>query len=669
VYEEEERKMKRMFAVIIVGILLLSTFVALAPKVRATLPPNDVMPNVATNGAHTSFYHQTTTASTYASRSDTDVEGTRVGTRLEAMPRAVLQSDQLGPATPPPAVYDEQLALIFSQNFTSIAYNVTAVEQADGYGYGPAYLLNGLSNAGYWYQVGLCWDWPYAAGGYAAGFYAVYAVFNSNGNVVFPPRGGAKLDSFNASVNDGDAVLLNLNFSGGNIVMDVYDWNTSAYSVETYGAIGATYFEGLGSASNSNGFFTGLMTEWYHVNPYYGSEEAVTYSDSAFALSSAWMLADEWNTNNGTVLFSGYQIVSYSNPNQLQFFSTNGANEASDAYQFITGTPASSMWVEPSLVSVPGIVGFKFNITVAMNITENVFAYQIGLLYNRTQLMCIGAGYTAGATSTYFAGHTTNSPPPVIDTGELGNGSVLASESLLDNDFIPGPHTGSLIWAEFQILQAPSASQTFNGTFDIASLYPAKTWVEDPNLNNVDITPYDGNYQLEVHDVAVLNANSYKTVVGQGYSLNVSVTAANQGEFTETFNLTSYANTTIIASQNVTLTSGNSTTVTFTWNTTGFAKGNYTISAYAWPVPGETNTANNNFTDGWVVVAMVGDITGPSGWPDGTVDGRDISTVARSFGTVPGDPLWNANCDINNDGTVDGRDISTVAKNFGQVDP
>ncbi|MDA4111492.1 MAG: hypothetical protein OK439_03070, partial [Thaumarchaeota archaeon] len=66
--------------------------------------------------------------------------------------------------------YDEQLGLTFTESFSRLSYNVTAVEQQDSYGYGPAYLLNGLTNLGNWYQVGLSWDWPFLGGGFAPGF-------------------------------------------------------------------------------------------------------------------------------------------------------------------------------------------------------------------------------------------------------------------------------------------------------------------------------------------------------------------------------------------------------------------------------------------------------------------------------------------------------------------
>jgi parallel beta-helix repeat protein len=180
-----------------------------------------------------------------------------------------------------------------------------------------------------------------------------------------------------------------------------------------------------------------------------------------------------------------------------------------------------------------------------------------------------------------------------------------------------------------------------------------------------------------LHNIAITNANPSKTVVGQGYSLNTNVIVANQGDYTETFNVTVLANTTIIASQTVTLLAGNSTTVAFTWNTASFAKGNYTINAFAWPVLNETDTADNNFTGGWVVVSMVGDLTGGSAnaWdfvPDGVVDGSDLSIVSKCFGSWPGAQppmIWNANCDVNNDGVVDGSELSIVARHFGEGGP
>ena len=135
---------------------------------------------------------------------------------------------------------------------------------------------------------------------------------------------------------------------------------------------------------------------------------------------------------------------------------------------------------------------------------------------------------------------------------------------------------------------------------------------------------------------------------------------------------------------------GNQTTLTFTWNTTGFVKGNYVISANATTVPGETDTTDNTLTDGVVTVACPGDITGPTpNVPDGTVNMRDVSLVAKGFGanlvTDPASPKYgeywhstpcaqcphSANCDLTGqtpglpDDTINMRDTSLVASLFG----
>jgi hypothetical protein len=182
------------------------------------------------------------------------------------------------------------------------------------------------------------------------------------------------------------------------------------------------------------------------------------------------------------------------------------------------------------------------------------------------------------------------------------------------------------------------------------------------------------HYTTNIHDIVLTNLELTKNIIGQGLDLNFTVNVENQGGYIETFNLTVYANTSvIIAVANFTLPSGNSATLPFAWNTAGFVYGNYTISAYAWPVLGETNMANNNLTGGWIIVSLVGDITGPNGWPDGKIDMRDIGLVAKHFSeTVPPAP---ANCDLTGptvgvpDGKIDMRDIGLVARYFGDHYP
>jgi len=198
----------------------------------------------------------------------------------------------------------------------------------------------------------------------------------------------------------------------------------------------------------------------------------------------------------------------------------------------------------------------------------------------------------------------------------------------------------------------------------------------DKNGDGIGDTPYyiDENNQdryplITIHDIEMQDLKTSKTVVGQGYKLVVNATITNYGVNSENFNVTLYINTTSITTQTATLTSLNSATLTFAWDTSGFVKGNYTLNAYAWPVQGETHIADNTWTDGFIIVAMIGDISGPDGWPDGKVDVRDVAKVAKLFGVNYPDPKYDANCDIIYDLKIDVKDISTVARRYGQTDP
>jgi hypothetical protein len=167
------------------------------------------------------------------------------------------------------------------------------------------------------------------------------------------------------------------------------------------------------------------------------------------------------------------------------------------------------------------------------------------------------------------------------------------------------------------------------------------------------------------HDVAVTNVASDKTSIGQGLFSNVSVTVGNLGSFAETFNVTVTANQTVIATfVNTPLASGTFATLSFMWNTTAFAKGDYTISAYAGPVPGEANTTNLSLSSGPVAVTIIGDING-----DFKVSLADLTLLAKAYGSTPADPNWNPNADIAGSGKIGLVDLVDLAIHYGQHFP
>jgi len=108
-----------------------------------------------------------------------------------------------------------------------------------------------------------------------------------------------------------------------------------------------------------------------------------------------------------------------------------------------------------------------------------------------------------------------------------------------------------------------------------------------------------------VHDIAILNVVPSSTSVLIGDILNVNVLLKNNGTISESFSVILYYGQNIAGVLRETdLAATSEATLTFDWNTTGIAKGNYKLAAFAIPVAGETNTANNYFVDGTVTLVQ-----------------------------------------------------------------
>jgi hypothetical protein len=179
---------------------------------------------------------------------------------------------------------------------------------------------------------------------------------------------------------------------------------------------------------------------------------------------------------------------------------------------------ADAMWVEPASVTfTPDKVGQKFNVTVALNMTEGVFGWQVKMRFNATQINCTRSGYTSVTTSNYFKGHMVTAPGAVIDDVK---GTIVIMETCMGTDYITGPHAGTLIFAEFQVLLAPTTGN-LTSKFDISTDYgtgsKSMTWVYNADGSALmPFTPNDGTYTIIVPEfsyVLMLPAFMALTVV------------------------------------------------------------------------------------------------------------------------------------------------------------
>ncbi|MDH5779183.1 MAG: PQQ-binding-like beta-propeller repeat protein [Candidatus Bathyarchaeota archaeon] len=219
----------------------------------------------------------------------------------------------------------------------------------------------------------------------------------------------------------------------------------------------------------------------------------------------------------------------------------------------------------------------------------------------------------------------------------------MPTENIWDNDY---PYGGNY-WSDYED-KYPGAQE-----IDDSGIWDTPYEINAVNIDNYPLMkPFSG--------IRITNVITSKTIIAQGFTLRIDLAILNHGVDNEDSTVTAYADTTIIAKQTMTLTKMNSSVVTFTWNTAGVVYGNYTISAYADPVPGETDTADNIVVDGWVFVTIPGDVNG-----DGKVRVDDILAVALAFGSNSGDLGYDPNLDINCDDKVRVDDVLIAALNFG----
>jgi hypothetical protein len=302
-----------------------------------------------------------------------------------------------------------------------------------------------------------------------------------------------------------------------------------------------------------------------------------------------------------------------------------------------------------------------FKYAVSFHSGAETIGYPWGYTYDPTPddaiFSEIGANLSALVEAPYGPNCNLYTMSGSWDDWMYGNRSTFAFTcEIYGNDtawrYVPGPEPYT--WWEGGIFQAFNPDPRYIEPV-VQRWLPVFTYITERAIAEA----------TETHDITTTNVTPLKTIVGQGYSMQINVTVANQGDFTETFDLTVYANTNSIETKQVTLTSGHSTTITFKWNTTGVAKGTYTISAYAWPVTGETHTTDNRLTSGQVKVLTPGNVNG-----DNIVNMMDIYTeLVLRFMRKRGDPGYMANSDINDDGIINYQDIYIAILHFMQTDP
>jgi len=122
--------------------------------------------------------------------------------------------------------------------------------------------------------------------------------------------------------------------------------------------------------------------------------------------------------------------------------------------------PANSMWIEPSTIDLTDTtpIGYKFNVTVWLNVTNPTNSWQFYFVYDKQYLNASGLDYTGSGKSMWAGTLPIDSVLPSFDHHNATHDLVMHGEVLKASAEKTG--SGSLSWVEFEVIQKPPEGQT-----------------------------------------------------------------------------------------------------------------------------------------------------------------------------------------------------------------
>jgi hypothetical protein len=366
---------------------------------------------------------------------------------------------------------------------------------------------------------------------------------------------------------------------------------------------------------------------------------------------------------NFTVVGRGYSNVSYSRPLGADTYLLDDLGHdipvtLEDAYfSNYVPPPAATVFIEPSNIVDPSLTpGGSFDVNLSIASATDLHQWTADVFFDNAILNA-----TAAVEGGFFSGAGTTTFTPTINNSYNATHGQVHMTGALVTGTVSG--NGDLATITFETL-------ALGGT----PISISNVDLRDASDNPLEFTTADGFFSnVGMRDVAVTSISVHNWVIAQGWTMNVTVKVANNGDFPEIFNVTVYANDTIVAPVQTVdnLPPDEEAELLFRWDTTAFALGNYTLKAVADSLPSETNTENNTLAYGTIAVVFPGDLTGitPGSPPDGTVDMHDIRVVAAAYNSHPGSSRWNPYADENADGRVDIIDIGIACINFMKTLP
>lgn len=244
------------------------------------------------------------------------------------------------------------------------------------------------------------------------------------------------------------------------------------------------------------------------------------------------------------------------------------------------GSPDTTLAVEPKItVKAPDEL---FNVTVVVTDVTELFGWEFNITFGPVVLEAVD--YKEGPFLEQ-AGDTYPLPWSVNNTA----GWIAAGGWLFPYPEHGASGSGTLAYVTFKVKSEGKSDLHFSDT-------KLRSWDSTAKeLTQISHITADGLFQYPLwRDIAVTGVTCSSTSVAAGESVSINVTVMNKGNVSETFDISLSYDSTAIGTETVTdLDPDAIDTVDFVWDTRNVSPSNYTITATAEAVSGESNVDDN----------------------------------------------------------------------------
>lgn len=225
------------------------------------------------------------------------------------------------------------------------------------------------------------------------------------------------------------------------------------------------------------------------------------------------------------------------------------------------------------------------------------------------------------------------------------------------------------------IAATPTIGSTYLLSIDNRQFTPTSS-----PITTVSVSPTNVTAQLEIDQTFIINitlSNVNDLYVWQvGMTFNSTILEAlsfAEGSFLKEIGTTLWAPGTInntvgiihyhasALAANVTGASGNGTLGTITFKVKGYGNSTLPLTEVIM-LDSQLESTNKTLIHGAVRVKIPGDLNG-----DEIVNAIDLAALARTYGSSPSSPNWNAEADINGDLIVNELDLAMLDKHYSET--